>query len=358
MATDAPGETGPEREAPETATEDGSGADAPGAQRGDGDGGDGSSGSDGDDDTDAPHPAFAGYAAEPVPQAAVGSPGKDGVLELRFEPTAGGTALVHDYATVPFHVSGTLGHDPHPAAETVFVQSPTGGVAQGDRHDVTVTVGPDAVAHVSTQSATKVQTMRANYAAAETALSVGAGGHLDYVPEPTILHEGARYHADLTLELSAGASAVVGAVLVPGRLARGERFDFERCLSRVRATGPDGPLFEDATHLAPGEDDLAPDAAGVLGSFTVYGTLFVVAPDHGADAVAALSNRCHEAVATATADAPHDARGGATRLPNGAGVAVRALGDRAETVSAALHAAWDEARRELLDAPAPEGRKY
>jgi urease accessory protein len=309
---------------------------------------------DGDEPTDAPHPAFAGYAAEPVPQAAVGSPGKDGVLELRFERGERGTTLSHDYATVPFHVSGTLGHDPHPDAETVFVQSPTGGVAQGDRHDVTVEVGADAVAHVSTQSATKVQTMRANYAAAETRLSVGPDGHLDYVPEPTILHEGARYHASLDLDLAPGASAVLGEVLVPGRLARGERFDFERCLSRVRATGPDGLLFTDATHLAPGGDGPPPDATGVLGEFTVYGTLFVVAPEHDDD----LSDALHEAVATACDDAPTPARGGATRLPNGAGVAVRALGARAETVSAGLHAAWDAARRDLLDAPAPAGRKY
>ena len=311
---------------------------------------------DADGVTDAPHPSFAGYAAEPVPQAAVGSPGKDGVLELRFAATDRGTALVHDYATVPFHLSGTLGHDPHPDAETVFVQSPTGGVAQGDRHDVTVTVGADAVAHVSTQSATKIQTMRANYAAAETRLSVGPGGHLDYVPEPTILHEGARYHASLDLDLAPGATAVVGEVLVPGRLARGERFDFERCLSEVRARGSGGLLFTDATHLAPGDDAAPPpDAPGVMGEFTVYGTLFVVAPDH--DAPGELSDRLHAAVARTCATAPHGSRGGATALPNGAGVAVRALSDRAETVSAGLHAAWDEARRELRGAPAPSGRK-
>jgi len=296
---------------------------------------------------ETPHPAFEGYAHETVPQAAVGAPGKDGVLELTFASTSGGTELVHDYATVPFHVSGTLGHDPHPEAETVFVQSPTGGVAQGDRHDVTITVEPDAVAHVSTQSSTKVQEMERNYAAADTTLSVGAGGHLDHVPEPTILHADARFCRETTLELGADATAVVSDVVVPGRLARGERFDFERYLSRLRVTGPDGLLFEDTTHLTPAETD--PTTPGVLGEFTVYGTAFVVAP--GRD-VAALSDTLHEVV---TAE---PARAGATELPNGAGVAVRALGDRAEPVEETLHAAWDRARRALLDAPAPSGRKF
>jgi urease accessory protein len=294
---------------------------------------------------DAPS-GFEAYAEEAVPQAAVGAPGKDGVLELTFAPTDDGTALVRDYATVPFHVSGTLGHDPHPDAETVVVQSPTGGVAQGDRHDVTVTVEADAVAHVSTGSATKVQTMRQNYAAADVALTVGPGGHLDYAPAPTILHEGARYSQDLTVDLAAGATAVVSGVVVPGRLAREERFAFDRYRSRVRATDPDGLLFADDTHLAPGESD--PRTAGVLAEFDVHGTAFVVAP---ARDTAALSDALHDAAADASA-----ARAGATELPNGAGVLVRALGDRAETVRAALHAAWARARRELIGAPPPDGR--
>jgi urease accessory protein len=299
----------------------------------------------------APHPSFEGYAAESVPQAAVGAPGKAGVLELAFRAGDRGTDLARDYATVPFHVSGTLDHDPHPDAATVFVQSPTGGVAQGDRLDVTVDVGPGATAHVSTGSATKVQSMTRNYAASETSLAVGPGGHLDHVPGPTILHAGARYHRTLDLAVAPGASAVVADVLVPGRLARGERFEFDRVRSRVRAEGPDGLLFTDATHLAPGEGP-DPRAPGVLAEFPVLGSAFVVAPDRDA---AALADALHDA---ASAAAPEDARAGATRLPNDAGALVRALGDRAETVRAALDAAWDRARRDLVDAPAPSGRRY
>jgi urease accessory protein len=115
----------------------------------------------------------------------------------------------------------------------------------------------------------------------------------------------------------------------------------------VRGTGPDGLLFEDATHLTPADSD--PTAPGVLGEFTVYGTAFVLAPDHDRSD---LSDALHAVVTGG------EARAGATALPNGAGVAVRALGDRAETVQATLHAAWDHARQELLDAPAPSGRKY
>lgn len=303
-------------------------------------------------DTAPLHPAFERYAKEPVPQADVGSPGKDGVLELAFAPSDDGTVLVRDYATAPFHVSGTLAHDPHPDAATVYVQSPTGGVAQGDRRRMTVEMADGGIGVVSTASATKVQSMRANYGASEVSLSVGTDAHLDYVPEPAILHADSRYCQRLSLDVERGGSAVVADVVVPGRLARGERFAFERYAARVTASGPDGLLFEDATHLAPGAADsgVGGDSAapGVLGEFDVYGTLFAVAPDRDADA---LSDRLHDAVSDC------EGRAGATALPNDAGVAVRALGHRAEYVQTALWSAWNAARSDLLDAPAPAGRK-
>ncbi|WP_255152240.1 urease accessory protein UreD [Halorarius halobius] len=303
----------------------------------------------GTDAHDVPHPAFEVYATESVPQAAVGSPGKDGVLELTFAAGGDGTTLVRDYATAPFHVSGTLDHDPHPDGSTVFVQSPAGSVAQGDRHDIDITVGSDAVAHVSTQSATKVHSMTHNYAGVDGRLTVEKGGHLDYVPEPTIVHPKARYCQDLTVEMCADATAILADVVVPGRLARGERFAFERYFSRVQVQGPDGLLFADTAHIAP--EKSAPTAPGVVGEFSVYGTLFIVAPDTDTDP-GTLSDRLHEVVAD------REARAGATELPNAAGVMIRALGERSEVVTDALHAAWDCARRDLVGAPAPERRKY
>jgi len=305
---------------------------------------------------DDPAPGFEAYAAESVPQAAVGAPGKDGRLELTFEPDGTGrTRLVRDYARVPFHVSGTLDADPHPDATTVYVQSPTGGIAQGDRHEIEVEARGGSIAHVSTQSATKVQSMERNYAAADVSLAVGRGGHLEYLPRPTILNAGARFRQDLTLSLDPGGTAILGEVVVPGRLARGECFDFERFEARLRCRGPDGLLFEDATDLRP--DDGEPMAPGVLGEHAVYGSLYIVTPggtdfegDHGT--VDELADAIHERVAGSTA------HGGATMLPNDSGVLVRALADTSEPVTAGLWRAWDRARRALLDVPAPEVRSH
>lgn len=291
---------------------------------------------------DAPHPAFEPYAAESVPQSAVGAPGKEGRLELVFAATKSGTRLVHDFAQVPFHVTGELDNDPHPDGVVVCVQSPSGGVVQGDRRTVTVTARADAVAHVGTGGATRVKSMDRNYAATTTALSVGAGAHLDYVPEPTIVHEDARYHSECTLTLEEDATAVVADIVVPGRLARDEWFDFDRYYAELECYGPDGLLLTDTTHHRPEE---VPDRPGELDEYAAYGTLYALVPAVSAD-------RLHQVARDAT---DGDIQAGATCLPNDAGVVVRAVGNRAESVTDALHAAWKGARQTAINAPLPAG---
>lgn len=293
---------------------------------------------------DAPHPAFSEYAGESVPQAAPGTTGKDGRLELAFARSDGDTRLVRDFARAPFHVSGSLGHTDRTA--TVYVQSPSGGVAQGDRREVSVTVGPEAHAHVTTGSATKVFSMAHNYAESDVSLSVEPGGHLDYVPEPLILHPDARFYQSTTVDVTPGGSAVVGELVVPGRLARGEAFEFERYYARTRLRSEGRLLAADDTHIRPGEAD--PQVPGILGDHRVFGQLYVVAP---AAEEAGLSDAVHRAVA----DGP--AAAGATRLPNDAGLLVRAAGERADPVREQLRAGWSVARRRLVGAGAPDRRK-
>jgi len=301
-----------------------------------------------------PHPDFAEYAAEAVPAAAVGSPGKDGRLELRFATDGDGeTNLVRDRARAPFHLSGTLGHDPLPRAETVFVQSPTGGVAQGDRQRVTVAARPGAVAHVTTASSTKVLSMTHNYATADVSLSVDDGAHLDYVPEPTIVHADARFYQQTELRISPSGSAIVGDVVVPGRLARGERFEFDCYRSRFRARSEGTLLVDDGTSLDPSRTD--PAAPGLLDEYAVFGTLYVISMDTDPSG---LSDRLHGALGERPElEENAELRAGATALPNEAGVAVRAVGHRAEIVTDALRAVWDDARTALLGVGAPDSRR-
>lgn len=61
---------------------------------------------------------------------------------------------------------------------------------QGDRLDVSITVGPGASAHVTTQSATKIHRMDATSAAATGSqrLALADNAYLELLPGPVIPH--------------------------------------------------------------------------------------------------------------------------------------------------------------------------
>jgi urease accessory protein len=315
----------------------------------------------------APPPGFESYAAESLPQSPAGAVGKGGTLDLRFARGRDGQSrLVYDRATVPFHLTGGLYHDEAlPRVASAYVQDPTGGIAQGDRYEASIEVESDAHAHVTTGSATKVLRMERNYGASNVTIEVDDGGYLEYLPEPTILHEGARFWGTVDVDLAPDAAVLYADVVVPGRLARDEAFAFERLHTSVEARVEGTELFADAVRLDGGDELRGP---GLFGEFRVLGTFYVVAPDY--DDTATLADDLHACVQGVGDDETDDegdrtseggrarAVGGASVLPREAGVAVRVLGDRSSDVTDRFHRVWDRARRALVGSGAPDGRKF
>jgi len=114
-----------------------------------------------------PHPApeeFAAYRDEP-PQMRSGAVGKSGFLKLGFEHRDGRTILADLDSRAPFLAQRALHcDDALPDMAWLFMITTGGCVLQGDRLALDVALGPGARAHVTTQSATKVHSMDANYA--------------------------------------------------------------------------------------------------------------------------------------------------------------------------------------------------
>ena len=102
----------------------------------------------------------------------------------------------------------------------------SGGVAGGDRLRMEVAVGPGAHAVVATQAAEKI------YRAApgsdpcriDVAITVGADAILDWLPQETIVFQGARLVRRTVAEVAAGGSLLGCEMVVLGRGASGERF--------------------------------------------------------------------------------------------------------------------------------------
>ena len=292
-------------------------------------------------------PSFQQYGREQLPQAPAFGPGKDGIFEATLAREPGGeTRLLAEYTKVPYHLTGTLDHDPAAGLTTLCLQEPTGGVAQGDRHSIDVTARDRARGHVTTQSATKVHSMHANYAHLDATLSAGADAHLEYIPGPTILNENARCLQTITVDLEESSVVVIADVLSPDGLSEHDPFGFDHYRSRLEARCGDELVCVDTVDLQP--TDGRPSDLATMGEYRTLGTLYAIAPDEDTDALAtAVHDRLSAVEGTQT---------GVSVLARSAGVSVRILGNRRRTVTAAVRAAWAGVRRETVDEPIPADR--
>jgi urease accessory protein len=105
--------------------------------------------------------------------------------------------------------------------EAVTVNT-AGGIAGGDRHDISVSAERGAELTVTTAAAEKVY--RALDAPAEISLklSVDAGARLAWLPQETILFDGVGLSRRIEVDVAEGGSVLVAEAVVFGRSAMGE----------------------------------------------------------------------------------------------------------------------------------------
>lgn len=296
-------------------------------------------------------PELAAYQDEPR-QMPSGAPGKNGVLDMRFARRGGRSVLAHLHRKAPLLVQQALYWDEHlRGLPCVYIITTSGCVLQGDRLDVSITVGAGAMAHVTTQSATKIHQMDANFAAQSQRLVLGDDAYLELLPGPVIPHRHSRFITQTQAIVAESATLLSAEVLQPGRKHHADRelFEFDLYSSAVTASRPDGtPLFTEKLVAEPWRHPVR--WTGVMGEFDVFGNVTLVTPPRHA-------RRIFDQVVPGT-DIGEGCVAGASYLPNDAGLVYKVLGPETEPVKAKVRAFWDLVRREVAGAPAPAARPW
>lgn len=296
-------------------------------------------------------PELAPYHDEPQ-QMPSGAPGKSGVLEMRFERRGERSVLAHLHRRAPLLVQQALYWDERlPMLPCVYIITTSGCVLQGDRFDVSIDVGADAMAHVTTQAATKVHEMDANFASQSQHFTLAEHAYLEFLPGPTIPHRHSRFITQTRATIADGATLVSSEILLPGRKYHrdGELFEYDLFSSSLTASRPDGvELFTEKFVVEPWRHPVR--QVGVLGDFDVFGNVVVVTPKPHADRILEQS--------IAGADAATACFSGASRLPNDAGLVFKVLGMETEPVKAKVRELWSLVRREVLGVPIPAMRMW
>ena len=289
--------------------------------------------------TDAPE--LLDYQDEP-PQMDSGAVGKSGYLKLGFEKRGDKSVLADMERRVPSLVQRALYWDEEmPELPCVTMISTSGCVLQGDRLATDVTVGVGACGHVTTQSATKVHSMNANYASQIQTLRIEEGGYLEFMPDPLIPHRNARFITETNISIHPSATAIYCEILMSGRKYHhvDERFGFDVYSSKVTAHTLEGrELFVEKYVLEPKKESL--DAIGVMQTFDIFGNVVLLTPKEHHD-------RIVERV-PALFDMKAGLASGVTRLPNNCGLIFKVLGNDSGTVKAQVREFWKVAREEVL----------
>jgi urease accessory protein len=150
----------------------------------------------------------------------------NGGLEIGFDacPRSGRTRLAHLHQRSPLRAlfPQCTGMD-LPVAVTT---STSGGFAGGDRMTTALRVGAQAGAMGTAQAAEKFYRSTGADTEIEVCLTVEAGGWLEWLPQESILFNGARLKRRVEIALAADAEILAGDMLVFGRRARGERISY------------------------------------------------------------------------------------------------------------------------------------
>ena len=216
-----------------------------------------------------------------------------------------------------------------------IVLHPPAGIAGGDELEISVEVGTAAHALLTTPGAGKWYRSAAPWARQALNFEVAAAGVLEWLPQETIVFDGARANMASRIQLAAGAGYLGWEVLCLGRRAAGETFGQGELRLATRIERDGKPLWLERGRLE-GGSPLLNSAVGLAG-FSVSATLLAA----GRPVEVALLSACREIL-----PAESGAQTGLTVLPQL--LVARYLGHSSEAARAWLVQLWRVLRPALL----------
>jgi urease accessory protein len=265
-----------------------------------------------------------------------GSVGWRAALELGFAADGGATRLARRAHRGPFVVQRPFFPEGRDVCH-VYLLHPPGGLVGGDELRLDLRVGPAAHTLVTTPAAGKVYRTTGPLARQSQTLTVEAGGTLEWLPQETIIYDGAAVELETRVDLAPGARFFGAETLCFGLPARGAPFARGSCRQVFELRRAGTPILIERGRFdggAPGQS-----ASWGLREATVL-TLIVAAPAPEAVIVDELR--------ALAAQSPEGDRAGITTLGDGAALVVRHLGGGAERARAFVKSIWQSVRPALL----------
>ena len=226
-----------------------------------------------------------------------------GSLNLVFDQRHDTTALIQEQVQAPLKVLRPFYPEGSKICHSVVLHT-AGGLVGGDCNDLNFHLKPNAQALITTASASKIYRSNGLQARQNIQIKVENNACLEFLPQETIVFNGAIYRQDLRVELAPGASWISWEITRFGRTARGERFLQGEWRSHTEVWQQGIPLWIDRQWL-PGVEEIINSQHGLAGQPVVASLVWIGQPVSP------------EIVQQARSLFPHPSFSGVTRLTSG-----------------------------------------
>jgi len=235
--------------------------------------------------------------------------GWHGSLNLVYANRSGATQIIHNQMQAPLKVQRPFYPEGQEVCHSVILHT-AGGVVGGDRLSLNFHLQANAKALITTAAAGKIYRSSGQLAQQNIDIQVDSGANLEWLPQETIVFDGAMYRQNLRVELAPQASILLWEITRFGRTARGEKFLSGEWRSHTEIWRQNSPLWIDRQWLKGGEKML--ESPHGLAGKPVVATLAWLGEPVTAEIVEKV--RALQCKATIY---PINLTAGVTRLPNG-----------------------------------------
>ncbi|MEA5616660.1 urease accessory protein UreD [Cronbergia sp. UHCC 0137] len=256
-----------------------------------------------------------------------------GKINLVYAKREDSTQLVYNYNQAPFKIQRPFYPEGEKVCHSVILHT-AGGVVGGDRLSSQIHLQPNTNALITTASASKIYRSNGLPARQTVEIEVDAGACLEWLPQETILFNGAIYRQDLRVNLATGANFIGWEITRFGRSARGEKFLQGEGRSHTEVWQNNIPLWIDRQYL-PGREETFHSHHGLAGKPVVGSLIWLGSPVSG------------EMIETARSLFTQTPLAGVTRLQHG--FLCRYRGDSTSQVRQWFTAVWQMLRVSLLN---------
>ena len=163
------------------------------------------------------------------------------------------TICAHQYTTYPLRLSTVFRLD---GANTnrayLYTMNTSPGLLAKDELKMSLQLEDNTNLYLTDQAATKVHPMPNEHSQAtvDYQIELRREANLELVPEPIILYSDAALTQNISIKLDRTAKLFLSEIILPGRLAKGESYQFRYYFNRLKLTDLTGKLlFTDAIHL-------------------------------------------------------------------------------------------------------------